>query len=127
MIHKFASAKIEGVDPTIVGPNEWNDGHVHGIRSVSANTTGLATDDQVMATAGAGGINYTLPAPSRAGQPIYIVKVDAAAGAVNVLPNASEKINSVGLLNGTSYVLSNVGQSAKFVSDGTNWWVTASN
>lgn len=122
MIHKFPSAKVEGGDPTIVGPNEWNDTHVHGVRAISASTAGVATDDFVKATGGAGGINYTLPPPARTGQPIVVQKVDAAAGAITILPNAAEKINSQNLLNGNSYVLPNPGQSVRLISDGTNWW-----
>lgn len=122
MIHKFASAKAEGADATIVGPNEWNDNHVHGIRAISASTAGVATDDFVKATGGAGGINYTLPPPARTGQPIIVQKVDAAVGVVTILPNAAEKINSQGILNGNSYALSNAGQSVRLISDGTNWW-----
>jgi hypothetical protein len=127
MLHKFSSPKVEGGDSTIVGPNEWNDTHVHGTRSISANTAGLATDDQVFAAGGAGGINYTLPSPARTGQPIYVTKSDVAAGSVTVLPNGSEKIKSKNNLTGTSYVLVTPGQTAKFVTDGTDWWVTVTN
>lgn len=123
-IHAFVNTNAD--DPTQAGttrPSNWNATHVDGERSISTNTVGVATDDVIFATGGAGGISYTLPSPAQVGRVITVIKVDSAAGNVTILPNGSEKINYLNHLNGTSYVLANAGQVACLVSDGTNWWL----
>ena len=100
MKHIFSSGKSDDADATLVRPVNWNDVHVHGITSVSGNTTLNTTHDYVRGTGGAGGITITLPAAAGQTGRVYLIKkVDSAAGSVIVEGAGAETIG--GLYKGT--------------------------
>lgn len=122
MKHSFQSAIAEGVDPTLVGPTEWNAVHKVGITALSANTTLTAAHDFVPVTGGAG-VTITLPpAAASAGLRYEIKKVDAAAGAVTVAANAAELIDDF-----NTYILSNKNQFLIINCDGSKWHIVGRN
>lgn len=55
--HRFASAKIQGPDPTIIGPNEWNDEHVFtgGVDGQALVRDSAASDGVSWGAAASGG------------------------------------------------------------------------
>ena len=76
LTHKFASAVAEGTDPTIVGPNEWNNDHNFwlGTRVYAIGTSpdALANSDHlcwVIYNTGAN-IASNLPAPASGNMPL---------------------------------------------------------
>lgn len=86
-----------------------------GIQNVS--TSAAITKSLVFATGGAEGISPTLPTPAD-GLVIEVIKVDAGLGAIEITPNATEKISG----NDTC-TLENQYSSARLRCDGTNWFI----
>lgn len=121
MKHAFTSSYAtdgSAGNPTVEAP-QWNDTHVRGITSLSANTTLASTHDLVLATAGATGITLTLPAANaRAGQRFTIVNVDGGAGGVTISRAGTDTI-----MGQTSYKLTNKWQYVEIVGDGSSSWV----
>ncbi|MGH8895493.1 MAG: hypothetical protein ACRDZ4_00375, partial [Egibacteraceae bacterium] len=96
-------------------------GSTLGFITTAVNTALAATDVNklVKATGGAGGITITLPDPTLAaviGRPIFVKKMDAAAGAITVSQFAAETIDGA-----ATVALASQYNSLQVVSDGTNW------
>jgi hypothetical protein len=108
--HIFSSGKADGADATLVQPSNWNDVHIFGGRSLSANTNISLSDDLILATGGAGGITLTLPTPvGNTWHTFTFQRVDSAAGGVTVTGT------------GLTYVLTRLNEVIVVFSDGTNW------
>jgi len=127
MKHRFVSAVADGGDSTLVRPqSNWNDTHIFGTASKSTSYGMTISDDVIFVTATA---TMTLPDPTTcAGQPFRIYNSISAGGTVTISPHASEVIYYSGNSSGaSSATLVNFAQFMEFISDGTNWWVGASN
>jgi hypothetical protein len=117
-----ANGRILTADSTVDEGVAWSpapSSSTLSFRSVAASGALLVTDVNtvILATGGGGGITLTLPNPALVtGGPIYVKKVDAAAGAVTVSQFAAETIDGA-----TSVGIASQYQSVTFVSDGTNW------
>lgn len=95
MRHKKISGKPAPSDSTLVGGPNWDEPHVIVGRSVTADTTLLASDDLILATGGNAGISIT-PLPGAVdGIVVTIMKVDAGPGAVTVLGTINGATNFV--------------------------------
>lgn len=112
MIHRFQSAKGDPGDGTVIKPSNWNDVHAMSPRVISANTTGVSTDDMILGQAGSGGITYTLPLVPFDGEEIRVYKTDLASGMVTVASSAG--IGSLGTTGATAYFLAQQMQRAAF-------------
>lgn len=123
MKHKFASAKAEGGDATLVGPNEWNDFHIFDVQAVSANTTLDTTFDIVEVTTGNSTITINLPtAVGIKGKPYLIKKVDSGSGSAVVDGNGTETVEGQ-----LTYSLTNQWQYVEIYSDNANWKIKGNN
>ena len=86
------------------------------VSTISANTVLTNAQSIILANGGAGGISVTLPGPT-AGKIFNIKKIDAAAGAVTILPPS-------GLIDGAaSKVISIQYSSLTITSDGINFFI----
>jgi hypothetical protein len=106
------------------------------LTAVTANYTVVASDQFVQVTTGTSVIVVTLPAPSKAGA--YVAGTDPASSTVGSTGNAGQRVSIQkidtgngtvtvhGTLNiGKDYSLANRWSAATFISDGTNWNLTA--
>jgi hypothetical protein len=119
MKHKFISSVPEGSNPSLVGPNEWNDTHVFAFTTTSTNLTLVAPNDFVACTGGSGGITITLlTAVGNGGCAFIIKKVDSGIGAITIATTSSQTIDG-----SSTYQLTNQWQFVKVISDGSNWLI----
>lgn len=124
MKHNFTSAKAEGADPTLVGPDQWNAVHTLGVTALSVNTSITSAHDFVPATGGAGaGITLTLPAASTSNGLVFkFKKVDSGVGPVTVAANSGDHIDG-----SVAYVLGQQYQFVEVACDGSVWHVVGRN
>lgn len=98
----------------ILHENAWT-----ALRSVSATTTALYTDDTILVDATGAARTVNLPAATnQTGKRYTVKKIDASANAVTVDPSGAETIDGAG-----TYALTVQYQSVTCQSDGTTWWV----
>lgn len=91
----------------------------YAVRSVTASTTVVDSDDLILADATGGAITVTLPAASvNAGRRFTVKKVDASANAVTYDGAGAETIDNGGTFGWTTQYSAYTIQ-----SDGTAWWV----
>lgn len=90
-------------------------------KSVDYVIPNLASDLNVLATAGTNGITLTLPAPaSNSGRKIKVLKLDSTNSAVTLKPNAAETIS------GMLYVfMIDQYQNVTLYCDGTSWFIVS--
>jgi hypothetical protein len=92
------------------------------VTSVSATYTALATDHNILASAGSA-FTITLPAASGvAGRIYHIKKIDAAANDVTIDANGTETIDGA-----LTIALSSQYDNVKIICDGSNWHVLGAN
>lgn len=87
-------------------------------RTVTASETLTAQDDVVLADATSGAITLTLPPVTDGYKEFCVKKIDASANAVTIDGDGSETIDGA-----TTLVLASQYDTAKFASDGTEWWI----
>ena len=98
----------------ILHENAWT-----AIRSVSATTTALYTDDTILVDATGAARTVNLPAATnQTGKRYTIKKIDASVNAVTVDPSGAETVDGA-----ATYPLVVQYQSVTCQSDGTTWWV----
>jgi len=127
--HPFRSLVPPGANPGAVNGGNWNDAIPAGSvpTAYTANGTVSTSVDYIRATGGAGGIALTLtpssllvtgPTGSFTVYQVYFAKkIDSAAGAVTFTD-----LNGALFESGeASYVLSQQGQWAIFLWNGTTW------
>lgn len=91
----------------------------YAVRSVTASTTVVDSDDLILADATGGAITVTLPAVSlNAGRRFNIKKTDASGNAVTIDGASSETIDGA-----TTVAISTQYASYTVQSDGTAWWI----
>lgn len=91
---------------------------VGAVQTKSANYTVTPNDGVILANAGSGGFNLSLPPATAApGQPLYIKKVDSTGNAVSILPNGSDAIDGA-----TSISLRNQNDAIILIPDGVATW-----
>ena len=96
---------------------------VQSIDASSSISFGESVRTLIKATAGAGGINLTLPTSvGISGQIVKVVMVDTGAGGVTLHTSAAQTINGA-----ASYQLVNQWQYVEVTSDDENWIITAAN
>lgn len=82
----------------------------------SAQTVG---HDLVLASAGGSTLAVTLlPAANMEDKVVSVKKKDSGGGMVFIIPSAGETIDG-----GATYTISTQYTTARFLSDGANWWV----
>jgi hypothetical protein len=130
--HLFASSVPASPNPGAVTSSNWNDIHQTGFISTAyaANGTVPVTVDYIRATGGAGGIALALTSASKTFTGLsgtYTVgivyrakKVDSGAGAITFTDLLGALFEGA-----SSYVLTQQGQWAEFVWNGTGWDVFA--
>lgn len=124
MKHIFTSTKTQGSDPSLVGPNQWNDTHGYGLTLVSVNTVITSAMDVILATSGGSGITITLPSASTNTNRSFIIKkIDSSVQAVNINTTGGQTIDG----NASGYVLVNQWQYVEVLSDGSNWQIIRNN
>jgi hypothetical protein len=126
--HPFISAIPPGGAPGAVNSSNWNDAHPIGcvVSNYSASGTVPTQADYIRATGGSGGIALVLTSSSQVisgasgtftvNQVYFAQKVDSGAGAVTFTD-----LNGALFLGSSSYVLSQRGQWAIFIWNGTAW------
>jgi hypothetical protein len=126
--HPFVSAITPSPSPGIVSSQNWNDAHSVGNvpTGYTASGTVPTTVDYIRATGGSAGIALVLTPSSIAitgasgsfivNQVYFAKKIDAAAGAVTFTD-----LNGALFEGASSYVLSQQGQWAIFLWNGTGW------
>lgn len=124
--HKFASAKADGADATLVRPSNWNDTHTIAnlLTAYTTNQTLVyGTDETIHGNAGASNITFTLPtAVGHTGERFRIMRINSTAGNIVLATTSSQTIN--GLPN---YTLTNQYQFVELESDGANWRIWGGN
>lgn len=87
----------------------------------SSNYTALESDDLILCNCNLNNINIALPAASSLqGHEYTIKKIDSTANTVTINPNGAETIDGE-----SSYTLSSQYQVIQIRSDGTNWYLMA--
>lgn len=123
MIHAFNCAIAEAPPSGGVGPTEWNQTHVLGITSVSANLGLTAAHDTLFVTTGSSTVVLTLPsAVGNLGRTYLIKKVDSGLGIVSVATVSAQTIDGQ-----PSWDLTNEYQYIEVASDGANWNIIRNN
>jgi hypothetical protein len=130
--HGFVSSVPPSGQPGSVTSSNWNDTHQSGFVSTpySAGATVPTSVDYMRCTGGSGGIALILTSGSRTftgpsgsftvGQVYRAKKIDAAAGAITFTDIAGALFEGA-----ASYELTQQGQWAEFVWNGTSWDVFA--
>lgn len=126
--HTFASAVPNDSNPSRVGSSRWNDVHQTGAVVTAFNASGVVptTVDYIRGTGGGSGIALQLTSRSQqfigasgtfsVNQVYYAKKVDSGAGAVTFTD-----LNGATFEGAASYSLTQQGQWAIFIWNGTSW------
>lgn len=126
--HTFVSTIPPGGNPGDVTTSNWNDTHQSGAVATPYSTSGTvpASVDYIRATGGSGGIALVLTPASQAfsgpsgtytvGQVYSAKKIDSGAGAVTFTSLGGELFEGQ-----ASYVLTQQGQWAIFIWNGSGW------
>lgn len=108
----------------VYGPHNDVNGNMGpngAVRTITGTSTGLVTDDTVLADAAAGSLTYNLPqAATCAGHALTAKKTDASANAVTLDGNGAETIDGA-----LTYALSAQWSFVTIRSNGTSWFITA--
>lgn len=126
--HPFISAIPPGGAPGAVTSSNWNDAHPIGsvVSAYSASGTVPTQVDYIRATGGSGGIALVLTSSSQVingasgsfavNQVYFAKKVDSGAGAVTFTD-----LNGALFEGASSYALTQQGQWAIFIWNGSGW------
>lgn len=127
--HNFVSPIVDGGDPTLVGPDEWNDSHsVSGAASVPETrvasgtiTVSASTDDHILVDTGVATVNLPAASARASAVPLLIVDygLDADTNTKTIVPNGSDTIRGL-----TSYTITSRGGTVELFPrpDGTGWY-----
>jgi hypothetical protein len=130
--HPFVSTVPPSGNPGAVTSSNWNDAHQVGYVSTAYSASGVVPPsvDYIRATGGSAGIALQLTPLSQnftgqsgsytVGQAYLVKKVDSGAGAITLTD-----LNGALIEGAASYELTQQGQWANFVWNGTGWDVFA--
>lgn len=95
--------------------------NLYQVRTITADSTALSTDDVILVKAPTGGATLTIPIASSftAGKYFIVKKIDAATTNNVALSFTTSKLE----FSQTSWSLTRPYESIQIVSDGTNWWI----
>lgn len=91
---------------------------LHTFTTVSSATTLSEELDVILGDASTSGFTVTLPYVKSATREYTVKKIDSTSNYVDVKPQSGETID-----NGSYFRLQSFGDSIRFSSDGTYWWI----